>query len=265
MNFPKFWARARAGSFATWRWSNSSIEDAQNSARQAAERLAAQFAQQGRPLDRYGYADRPLREPVLQEIRNSGGELSAVVTRNSYGCQVLNTARGMFVDIDFPPVSPAAGKIVGLFASLFGGAPADPVKTAIAKAEAWASSRSGWNWRIYRTPAGLRLLATHALQFDPADRGPSNCFRCHGRRSSVPEAVPDAGMFPRQADTQAMALRRRSSAEPLAVSRPFRGTRVRRLGSGVSFRQPNEGVLQAAERGQWTCPSGVAASGDAAR
>ena len=143
---------------------------------QNAQRLAAQFdADPDRRLDRYAYADRPLREPVLQEIRTAAGELSAVVTRNSYGCHVLNTARALFVDVDFP--EPAKGgalagqRLRSSIGSLFGRKPeppADPQQSAIAKAEDWAKRQPGWNWRIYRTPAGLRLLATHAL-FDPKD------------------------------------------------------------------------------------------------
>ena len=137
MNFPKFWAFAQSGSFHSWQWSNTSVEDAYRKAQQTAQRIAQQFVREGRFMDTY-YAERPLREPVLRELQD------AVITRNSYGCQVLNTARAMFVDVDIAAPS------------------------AIAKAQAWASRQPGWNWRVYQTAAGLRLLATHAL-FDPAD------------------------------------------------------------------------------------------------
>jgi hypothetical protein len=40
------------------------------------------------------------------------------------------------------------------------------VDQARAKAEQWCRRTAGWGWRIYRTRAGLRLLATHAL-FEP--------------------------------------------------------------------------------------------------
>jgi hypothetical protein len=109
-----------------------------------------------------------MREPVLREMHNAAGEVTSVVTRNSYGCQVLNSIVALFVDVDFPDQKP---KGVGLFGSLFGRRAAeaqDPAKAAITKASAWAKSHPGWNWRIYRTKAGLRLLATHAL-FDPSD------------------------------------------------------------------------------------------------
>jgi hypothetical protein len=32
----------------------------------------------------------------------------------------------------------------------------------LAQAESWSRSHPGWGWRVYRTKAGLRLLATHA-------------------------------------------------------------------------------------------------------
>ncbi len=52
----------------------------------------------------------------------------------------------MFVDVDLP-----------------GNVSEDDVRTATAKASEWAREVSGWNWRIYRTHAGVRLLATHEL------------------------------------------------------------------------------------------------------
>jgi hypothetical protein len=167
MNFPKFWARGQSGGFFAWRWSDLSVEDARARAQETVARMAAQFKAQGRLDQGYGYGERPLREPVLREMRDPSGELRSVVTRNAYGCQVLNAAKALFVDVDLPEEKPKGG---GLLGSLFGrrAAPEDPAKGAMAKAAAWAQGHPGWNWRIYRTKAGLRLLATHAL-FDPAD------------------------------------------------------------------------------------------------
>jgi hypothetical protein len=122
--------------------------------------LAEQFTAQ-RPLERYGYADRPLREPVLREIRDSAGEISAVVTRNSYGCHVLNTVQAMFVDVDLPEGAESLAD------------------ASIAKADAWARRQPGWGWRVYRTQAGLRLLATHQL-FHPEDPTCQEVFQATG-------------------------------------------------------------------------------------
>jgi hypothetical protein len=68
----------------------------------------------------------------------------------------------MFVDIDLPE-----SKAPGLFRRLFGGGkPAQATDTqdgALARVENWTRNNPDWGWRIYRTRAGLRLLATHAL------------------------------------------------------------------------------------------------------
>ena len=165
MNFAPFWARAECEGQISWRWSFHSLAEAQSLATQAAQQIAERIRHGDIPHDHRYYPDRPFREPVLREIKNGAGETAAVVTRNSYGCLVLNTARVMFVDVDLPePKRP------GLFKRLFGkpeiAPPDNPQNEAIAKAELWARNHSGWGWRIYRTRAGLRLLATHAL-FDP--------------------------------------------------------------------------------------------------
>ncbi len=161
MNFPPFWAKASHAGFSCWRWSHQSLSEAQNLAEEAARKLAAQFSSGARQRHRYAYADRPLREPVLREFPDASGAAAAVITRNSYGCLVLNTARVMFVDVDLPEPKRAGG---GLLKKLFGkpaAAPTDPVAESLAKAEAWTQRHPGWGWRVYRTRAGLRLLATH--------------------------------------------------------------------------------------------------------
>ena len=48
------------------------------------------------------YPNRPFREQIIRELKDAAGQTSAVITRNAYGCLVLNTARMMFVDIDLP-------------------------------------------------------------------------------------------------------------------------------------------------------------------
>src|SRR5579884_1359768 len=157
MNFPKFWAKGSVGNFVCWRWSSESLAEAQTLAIEAAQRLADRF-RAGEFLQSHGayYPDRPFREQVLHEIRDNAGELAAVVTRNSYGCQVLNTARAMFVDIDLPDRRPG-----GFLQKLFGKSRGETQESALARIENWSRSRPDWGWRIYRTRAGLRLLATH--------------------------------------------------------------------------------------------------------
>lgn len=177
MNFPQFWAKADCRNVSCWRWSDNSLAEAQGLARAAAEKLAELFKSGIPPKGRYGYnSDRPLREPVLREWRGADGGRSAVITRNAYGCLVLNTARIMFVDVDAPePKSPGLG---GIFGGLFGKKKPAPMtnpleEEILAKAEKMAQSSPEWGWRIYRTRAGFRLLATHkAIEPETANMEP---------------------------------------------------------------------------------------------
>ncbi|MGA2175876.1 MAG: hypothetical protein ABSH38_12930 [Verrucomicrobiota bacterium] len=164
MNFPEFWARGKSGSFSCWRWSSASIADAQSLANQAAQQLADRFRAGDYPPKHGGYyPDRPFREQVLQEIKNEAGEIAGVVTRNSYGCSVLNTARVMFVDIDLPEPKGFGGFFKRFFGKPDFKPPVDAQNVAMTQIESWTRNNPQWGWRIYRTRAGLRLLATQGL------------------------------------------------------------------------------------------------------
>jgi hypothetical protein len=166
MNIPKFWARgssARQPSAVCWKWSNTSLADAQRQADARAGELA-QMLDRGVPLDRYLYGDRPLREETVESIVDEAGTSVAVVTRNLYGALVLNTAGVMFIDIDFAE----KGSGAGLFGRLFGKArPADPQQQGLEQLQAWAAGQPGLGLRIYRTCAGLRCMVTNRI-FDPS-------------------------------------------------------------------------------------------------
>ena len=176
MHFPQFWAKHTENGMTCWRWSDTSPTEAESLAAEAAHRCAEAFASGGK-LQRYGYPDRPLREQVLEQIKNSAGRESALVTRNSYGCNVLNVAQAMFVDIDIPEEDEGAGnkfalpsfirRLLGL--SVPASPPTDnrnPAVRVLAKVSEWTRCHEGWGWRVYRTKAGLRLLAVHNV-FDP--------------------------------------------------------------------------------------------------
>jgi hypothetical protein len=164
MNFPQYWAKGETARFICWRWSSRSIIEAQTLADQAVRSLEDR-CRDGKYPPKHGgyYPDRPFREQVLQEIKGSAGDVSAVVTRNSYGCRVLNTARVMFVDIDLPEPKPSGG----IFKRLFGKPDLTPSvnhqNAAITIIENWTRQHPEWGWRIYRTCAGLRLLALQGL------------------------------------------------------------------------------------------------------
>jgi len=90
----------------------------------------------GRPLDRYSYGSRPLREEIVQTVGD------AVVSRNLYGALVLNSPRAMFIDID------------------------DDSPRALDRVRRWASKHPDLGTRWYRTAAGLRGLVA-SRTFEP--------------------------------------------------------------------------------------------------
>jgi hypothetical protein len=168
MKFPKYWAHGESRGFFCWRSSDVSYEDAQGAAMTAAAAMHDQILLHGKPRIPYGYPDRPLREPILHEMFYPDGRRSAVVTRNSYGCDVLNTENAMFVDVDLAEEESAGAALGGMLGAFFSDSPTgaplhQKFNAVIARAQAFAQSQPNWNWRVYRTRAGLRLLATHAL------------------------------------------------------------------------------------------------------
>ncbi|HSU56301.1 MAG TPA: hypothetical protein VLT36_19740 [Candidatus Dormibacteraeota bacterium] len=163
MNFPQFWAKGTSGDYSIWKWSTESVADAQALADRAVREFAARFAKGKFPPPHRGYyPNQPLREQFLQEVKNDAGELLGLITRNSYGSQVLNTERVMFVDIDLPEPKPPPGFLKRLFGKPEPPGP-NPQNAAITRIENWSRDNPEWGWRIYRTRSGLRLLATHSL------------------------------------------------------------------------------------------------------
>lgn len=178
LKFPKYWAKAAVGGVSCWWWSDRSVEEAkqiaQSKANDLSERIRLGVPRPTRGAA-YGYGDRPLREQVLEELYNARGETTAVLTRNTYGSLVLNTAQAMFIDIDLPePVAPRRG----FFQLLFGKRP--PPDTAlrdeaVARVKRWVEGNPGYGARIYETPAGLRVLMVHDL-FEPDSAAARSAF-----------------------------------------------------------------------------------------
>ncbi len=180
MNFPAYWARATAKEqsdergevrFSCWRSSDESVEDARSQAAIAAQRTARKFAEHG-TIDRYGYGDVPLREERIDSWDDADGTPVAIITRNAYGCLVLNTARAMFIDLDFAAPSPSSsGGFVAFVRRLFGGAVEPVVDTReadlLSQFERFVNQHPDWSVRLYRTCNGFRALVTHTT-FDPS-------------------------------------------------------------------------------------------------
>ena len=197
-------------------WSDASLAEAQaNADARAAEALERVLS--GENLRRrelkvpYNGADGlPIREEIVARYGDT------VITRNSYGARCLNTPNALFADIDYSLVPPyplacltflvlpalaigagwlASSWCLGIVLVFVALAVAWPIASlqyqAVQKlkggAETAARDRiarfledhSDWSVRVYRTPAGLRLLATHR-PFDPIEPAVSDFFAAIG-------------------------------------------------------------------------------------
>lgn len=162
MRIPKYWIRqegdvqhpdGRSLHLFAWGWSETSKSDAGS---RAGERFRSleQRVSQGLDLPRgYAYGDRPVREQIVEEIAGPDGRPDALLTRNSYGSLVLNAAKSMFVDVDAP--APSGGSFS--LKRLFGGT--KPTDAQLDTLRGVLRSAGG-SFRLYRTAAGYRLLAT---------------------------------------------------------------------------------------------------------
>ena len=199
-----------------WGWSDEGPGQAQahadSRAREALQRILSgdSLPRRERKLAYNGADGVPIRE----EIVSRHGE--TVVTRNGYGALCLNTPDVLFADIDFgaPKVScgvllvtaltaavgtallvPSRRFMLGIAAlmgtlalvtfatkffhrarvALAGGAEA----FARGRVARFVRSRPAWRVRLYRTPAGLRVLALHR-RFDPTSAEAAEFFRALG-------------------------------------------------------------------------------------
>jgi hypothetical protein len=177
MKIPKFWSKASAEEvdasgtnkeFTAWRWSDRSEEDAYQSALAVAKQALRAIFQGERPAA-YSYGTLPLREEVLDRFNDATGEPIAAVTRNHYGSLILNSARVMFIDVDFP-YTPTRKRLAGWFQRMLNRGAPTPAEINEANArerfERFIGEHAGWSLRLYRTAAGMRGIVTHEL-FDP--------------------------------------------------------------------------------------------------
>ncbi len=195
-------------------WSDDSESDAQLSADHRAKEAMSRV-ESGQTVNRFepkipynGAEGVPIREEVVRRSRD------AVITRNSYGALCINTPNVLFADVDFEkepgfayhlftlalltttlfifaPVLVSsveflwlAGLIVVLSITtlvdlifrlserMSGGAQ----KRAIKRIRAFSKSHPMWHLRLYRTPAGYRVLVMDKT-FDPNGKEALDFFR----------------------------------------------------------------------------------------
>lgn len=144
--------------------SDQSFDDALNNA--AEQRAAIQERIDRRISWRY-QTDMPIREEILEEPAPGN-----IVSRNRYGCRVLNSETLVFIDIDFATALPKPKKRrprrPGFLARLFGARPIeepvepppDPESILLPRIRQLCAQPvlADYAVRIYRTKAGLRLM-----------------------------------------------------------------------------------------------------------
>lgn len=185
MQIPRFWAKDEGGDvdpsgrrwhLTMWGWSATGIDEAAQVARDRLAQALDKVRRGERLLGGY-YPRIPLREEILRTIQHGGTDV-AVVTRNRYGAEVLNTDRVLIADVDRDLEPRAVGldavrEIGKRLSSLFGrrvpaaGQPVEapklgPEQQAIADVERWAAGHPGYGVRTYRTATGLRVIVTGA-------------------------------------------------------------------------------------------------------
>jgi len=155
MKLAKYWAKGEIDRmninpatgnkerFFCWGWSNDSLADAAENGRQHALRAAAQLDRGEKP-DRYTYGDKALREKILEKWESPEGSAWAALTINSYGCDIFNTTRAMFVDVDISDPQNRASE----------------ESAALKLLENVLGTEEDRGAHIYRTAGGLRYIIT---------------------------------------------------------------------------------------------------------
>ena len=197
-------------------WSDVSQEEAQAHAeRRAQEALQRRWdgerLPQHEPRVPYNGAE---GVPIREEVVERHGEV--VITRNAYGARCLNTPNVLFADVDFAEQAPVrlifacmaglvalallvgwrldsnwllvvlllcalfgansvAGRLYRLLLQFNGGAEG----LARKRIQRFLAANPAWNLRLYRTPAGLRVMATQQT-FAPDDPAVARCFAALG-------------------------------------------------------------------------------------
>jgi hypothetical protein len=197
-------------------WSDDSPLAAQAHAdqrtREAFDRIVGgEMLKRREPKLAYNGADgMPIREEIVERQGDS------VVTRNGYGARCLNTPDVMFVDVDFEDTRGSARGLTVIGAAFIAALVAgyatrsaiacvaafvliaavgiwrvraeglrftqdksDPLAGAHARVERFIYQHPDWHLRLYRTPAGVRVLAMHDV-FAPSDAAVADAFQALG-------------------------------------------------------------------------------------
>lgn len=168
---PRHWASAEQPAHVDgrdirlriWGSSSTSDEDARAAARTRLQAILAAGGP-GRGDAAWYYPRGPLREELLEEIRDGAGTLLATITRNRYGAQILSTDAVLIADVDLPVRRLPARRPEprgSLLDRILRRAPAQEA-TARALFEEFVAAHPDLGVQVHRTRAGFRVLVTGA-------------------------------------------------------------------------------------------------------
>lgn len=166
MRIYRFWARAEAKGFdkdnaeifrSATGYSDVSLEEALRMAEMRAQKIV-DFCRNphGEVEAPYYGSDRPIREEIMKEFAADDGKY-AVITRNSYGCLVLNTTDVFFADVDKPTGTSMFAALVGLF----GKTKLSFEQELVGKITELVRRDPRLGLRLYRTLMGYRIVMTN--------------------------------------------------------------------------------------------------------
>ena len=171
MQFFKYWAiadgsvRSSKGEQITrtaYGFSNQSLEDALRVANERATAAARGFGSGQPRSDLASYYSAAVREEIVEEFTDEHHR-STIISRNSYGCLVLNTPDLFFADVDLPPAKPALSRWLASVFSFLNRNKENPPsfeQQLIEKIHLAVDSKPGIGLRLYRTKLGYRIVVT---------------------------------------------------------------------------------------------------------
>ncbi len=172
MKFYKYWQKYQhtqhGKNTEAWGWSDESLEAALAKGKERAlKQFDAIFINGESKLRSFYYAANPMREEILEEIKNESNETIAILSINSYGAVILNTQDMMFVDVDD---TVEEYSISNMFKNLFRSKEKRSKKfreQLEEKIQNYTTQNIGTGIRLYKTAKGYRLLIhSHPISSD---------------------------------------------------------------------------------------------------